>query len=99
MGAAAKDSDVVRRSAEAESAAVLKRAESEVQESIRRLRGGGGGGKKPPLKVAADVRAAFDKVDQDGSGEIDVQELQRAMLNGNRTGFNERACTMMIGNN
>ena len=97
LGSAQKESDSVRRSAQVNSSQVLKRAETEVQESIKRLQFGGNNAAEAAA-VAPDVRAAFNSVDQDGSGEIDVQELQRAMLNGNRTGFNERACTMMIGN-
>ena len=39
----------------------------------------------------------FQSVDQDRSGQITAIELQRALVNGNWTPFNEETCRLMIG--
>ena len=39
----------------------------------------------------------FQAVDQDGSGAITVNELQRALMHGDWTPFNEETCRLMIG--
>ena len=38
----------------------------------------------------------FNAVDQDRSGQIDANELQKALVNGNWSHFSEEACRMMV---
>merc|ERR1712154_485550 len=38
----------------------------------------------------------FNGVDQDRSGQIDANELQKALVNGNWSHFSEEACRMMV---
>lgn len=51
----------------------------------------------PPPGVAQDVYQMFQAVDQDRSGQITVEELQRALMNGNWSPFNQETCRLMIG--
>lgn len=39
----------------------------------------------------------FQAVDQDRNGRITVEELQRALVNGNWSPFNEETCRLMVG--
>ncbi len=67
--------------------------------------GGYGGAAPPPSgygapqqpQVDPNVASWFHAVDQDRSGQITAQELQRALVNGNWSNFSEEACRMMIG--
>lgn len=51
----------------------------------------------PPPGVAPDLWSMFKAVDQDNSGKITVDELQRALMNGNWSPFNEETCRLMVG--
>ncbi|CAM1322462.1 Pef1 (predicted) [Pycnogonum litorale] len=51
----------------------------------------------PPPNVRPDIWQWFKAVDADRSGSISCMELQRALLNGNWSPFNEETCRMMIG--
>merc|ERR1712110_669363 len=59
--------------------------------------GGGPGpyGSTPP-GVDPQTQQWFNAVDQDRSGQISAQELQKALVNGNWSNFSEEACRMMI---
>ena len=60
--------------------------------------GGGPGayGSTPP-GVDPQTQQWFNAVDQDRSGQISAQELQKALVNGNWSNFSEEACRLMIG--
>ena len=47
--------------------------------------------------VAPQIQQWFNAVDQDRSGQITAQELQKALVNGNWSNFSEEACRLMIG--
>merc|ERR1712020_138013 len=59
--------------------------------------GGGPGpyGSTPP-GVDPQTQQWFNAVDQDRSGQITAQELQKALVNGNWSNFSEEACRLMI---
>lgn len=42
------------------------------------------------------IQQWFNAVDQDRSGQITAQELQKALVNGNWSNFSEEACRLMI---
>merc|ERR1711963_905967 len=46
--------------------------------------------------VAPQIQQWFNAVDQDRSGQITAQELQKALVNGNWSNFSEEACRLMI---
>ena len=48
-------------------------------------------------QVDPNIAGWFNAVDQDRSGQITAQELQKALVNGNWSHFSEEACRMMIG--
>ncbi|XP_023323282.1 peflin isoform X2 [Eurytemora carolleeae] len=60
--------------------------------------GGGyqGGEFQSAPQVDPQVQQWFNAVDTDRSGQIDAQELQRALVNGNWSKFSMEACRMMI---
>ena len=58
--------------------------------------GGGPYGSAPP-GVDPQTQQWFNAVDQDRSGQISAQELQKALVNGNWSNFSEEACRLMIG--
>jgi len=51
----------------------------------------------PPPGVAPEMWSWFQAVDQDRSGKITIAELQKALLNGNWSPFNEETCRLMVG--
>lgn len=59
-----------------------------------------GGGPGPygaaPQGVDPQTQQWFNAVDQDRSGQISAQELQKALVNGNWSNFSEEACRLMI---
>jgi len=57
--------------------------------------GGGPYGSAPP-GVDPQTQQWFNAVDQDRSGQISAQELQKALVNGNWSNFSEEACRLMI---
>ncbi|KAJ3640146.1 hypothetical protein Zmor_003462 [Zophobas morio] len=65
---------------------------------------GGYGGYAPgaapgmgPTGVSPDVQQWFNTVDKDRSGQINWEELQGALINGQGKNFSESACKLMIG--
>uniref|UniRef100_T1IY66 EF-hand domain-containing protein n=1 Tax=Strigamia maritima TaxID=126957 RepID=T1IY66_STRMM len=50
-----------------------------------------------PPGVSPELWQWFVAVDEDRSGKISVNELQRALINGNWSPFNEETCRLMIG--
>ncbi|XP_013777757.1 peflin-like isoform X2 [Limulus polyphemus] len=50
-----------------------------------------------PPGVPPDLWEWFNAVDQDRSGHISSLELQRALLNGDWSPFNEETCRLMVG--
>ncbi|XP_022258374.1 programmed cell death protein 6-like isoform X2 [Limulus polyphemus] len=51
----------------------------------------------PPSDVPLYIWEWFKAVDQEGNGSISASELQRALMNGNWSPFNEETCRLMIG--
>lgn len=51
----------------------------------------------PPAPDKAFLYSVFTKVDRDGSGSINAQELQSALSNGTFSAFNPETCRLMIG--
>ena len=58
---------------------------------------GGGLYGSPPPGIDPQTQQWFNAVDQDRSGQISAQELQKALVNGNWSNFSEEACRLMIG--
>lgn len=54
-------------------------------------------GPQAPPGVRPELWNWFVSVDQDGNGRITVEELQRALVNGNWSPFNEETCRLMVG--
>ncbi|GAB6021138.1 peflin or Penta-EF hand domain-containing protein 1 [Chamberlinius hualienensis] len=50
-----------------------------------------------PPGVRPELWSWFQAVDEDRSGTISIQELQKALLNGNWSPFNEETCRLMVG--
>ena len=80
----------LERSADRDTDLIIDQADKDSKISIGKLR-------LKSQQVDADVAASFHIVDRDHSGEIDVSELQTALVNGNWSRFNKQACRMMIG--
>ncbi|KAJ1993104.1 hypothetical protein EDC05_002362 [Coemansia umbellata] len=60
--------------------------------------GGYGGGRPPPMNdLNAQLRAWFDAVDSDHSGQLDASELQQALVNGDWSRFSIDTVRLMIG--
>lgn len=51
----------------------------------------------PPAGISQELWDWFRSVDADNSGRITVDELQRALMNGNWSPFNEETCRLMVG--
>jgi len=57
---------------------------------------GGYGAAPPPPQVDPNIMSWFRAVDTDNSGQINADELKKALVNGNWSHFSEEACRMMI---